>query len=367
MNARRLLDLLETPDNNHLGQSWSTASYVFGFIGEACVVADANRGAATHRGLLSALKNIAEGITVPGNEIKVFGGDIQTIGSQVPDGYMSPAFVRKTMNPAGRVWGPHNRHPGVVSWWADQGEVSNEDETDVRNALKQAFGVDVSPYDQEFLDRVARPSQSDNVSSADVALLNQLYGELSPPDKAAALAKAHVSPQSLTPSERGVVQKFRGTPKPKPRSDMRARYAAHLGDSESMNARALLDILCEGRSGRPYDAMKTFKGGPSGFDDAAYEKSMQAFRSQSPHVPRTYRLDHESNCLGNSENLADMNPKLELVSGYCKRPTDKQWGSHQWCVARDGTIVDPFFEWRFGPDHQKFEYRPAAEGEEPFD
>lgn len=90
-----------------------------------------------------------------------------------------------------------------------------------------------------------------------------------------------------------------------------------------------------------------------------------AFRSSNPHVPRSYRLDPEFNCLTNSENLARSNRKLRYVEGWA-RMGDEAEGAHAWCTAPDGSIVDPYFEWRFGDAQKAITYRAARRGEAPF-
>jgi hypothetical protein len=52
-----------------------------------------------------------------------------------------------------------------------------------------------------------------------------------------------------------------------------------------------------------------------------------------------------------------MNPKLSLVTGWTKIVGHKKWGAHQWCVAPNGEIVDPYFKHRFPHDWQNIEYK----------
>ena len=77
-------------------------------------------------------------------------------------------------------------------------------------------------------------------------------------------------------------------------------------------------------------------------------------------VPKDYKLDDEFGCLTNAENLAKVNPELRYVEGWTRIRGTKKWGAHAWCVAPDGTIVDPYFKCRFSDDWQNVEYREDA-------
>lgn len=74
------------------------------------------------------------------------------------------------------------------------------------------------------------------------------------------------------------------------------------------------------------------------------------FWSKNSNVPKSYRLDLDFVCFTNAENLANVNLKLRYVEGEARIKGDKSrraWGHHAWCVTSNGTIVDPYFEWKF--------------------
>lgn len=75
----------------------------------------------------------------------------------------------------------------------------------------------------------------------------------------------------------------------------------------------------------------------------------------SKWIPKGFKIDDEFNCLTNAENLADANPKLRFTVGRARSIGEKKWGDHAWCVAPDGSIVDPYFDKMF--PQEKIEYK----------
>lgn len=86
----------------------------------------------------------------------------------------------------------------------------------------------------------------------------------------------------------------------------------------------------------------------------------KAMTDQQKWIPRNYQIDLERNCIGNAENLANMNKVLCFVVGFAKGLRDKKWGDHAWCVAPDGSIIDPYFQDIFPDIWDKVEYREDA-------
>ena len=106
-----------------------------------------------------------------------------------------------------------------------------------------------------------------------------------------------------------------------------------------------------GRTFQLADSKKVFEG-------------KQAFGRQTSAadkwIPKGFKIDDEFGCQTAAETLAKRVPKLRMVVGRTRLQSERQWGDHKWCVTPDGTIVDPYFRWRF-PD----EWRDIVYKEDP--
>ena len=115
----------------------------------------------------------------------------QTVSNPSTSGY-SPSTdnPRVFLAPCGRIW----TDTGVVAWWARKAAVSPGTHT-MLTQFMETLDVDIRDYVHEYLDG------TDNTTRA-----------MSDKHVADILRRAHVSPQGLSPSQKAVVDKWRGTP-----------------------------------------------------------------------------------------------------------------------------------------------------------
>jgi hypothetical protein len=71
---------------------------------------------------------------------------------------------------------------------------------------------------------------------------------------------------------------------------------------------------------------------------------------QRKWTPKNFRIDDEFGCLTHAEKLEEMVDGLKFKVGRTKFPESNKWGDHAWCVTSKGSIIDPYFQWRFPND-----------------
>lgn len=117
----------------------------------------------------------------------------QTVSNPSTSGYNRYGVAgesRQFLAPCGRIW----TDTGVVAWWARKAAVSPGTHT-MLTQFMETLDVDIRAYVHEYLDG------TDNTTRA-----------MSDKHVADILRRAHVSPQGLSPSQKAVVDKWRGTP-----------------------------------------------------------------------------------------------------------------------------------------------------------
>ena len=77
---------------------------------------------------------------------------------------------------------------------------------------------------------------------------------------------------------------------------------------------------------------------------------------QSKWIPKDFHVDDEFGCLTNAERLEETIKGLRFQTGWTRFPGDK-WGCHAWCVTSKGSIIDPYFQWRFPNEWHLIEYK----------
>lgn len=90
-----------------------------------------------------------------------------------------------------------------------------------------------------------------------------------------------------------------------------------------------------------------------------------SLKLQRKWTPKNFCIDGEFGCLTHAEKLAK-NKKLTFTVGKTRLGKKDKWGYHAWCVTMRGSIIDPYFQWRFPNEWHLIEYKndpEAFEGE----
>lgn len=80
-----------------------------------------------------------------------------------------------------------------------------------------------------------------------------------------------------------------------------------------------------------------------------------SLQTQRKWTPKNFRIDEEFGCLTHAEKLAK-NKKLTFTVGRTRLGKKDKWGDHAWCITKRGSIIDPYFQWRFPDEWQSIEY-----------
>ena len=77
---------------------------------------------------------------------------------------------------------------------------------------------------------------------------------------------------------------------------------------------------------------------------------------QGRWIPKDFRIDKEFGCLTHAEKLCQ-NKKLTFTVGRTRLGKKDKWGEHAWCITKRGSIIDPYFQWRFPNEWHLIEYK----------
>ena len=184
--------IIESPDTVYLPSgytlSYDCGDYSFGFVGAnpdvyddtthpICIISRSNE---KHWEMAKYVRQCLKGVPLS-KHLLTYGGSAKDVINQVKNSSFGE-FYRTDLFPAGRVWEENE----VISFWGTREQVQP-----FIGMLKKAFlellSLDISGFDFDYSGRTISAYRD-------------------------ALAKAHVTPQDLTPQEKGAVQQFRGTP-----------------------------------------------------------------------------------------------------------------------------------------------------------